>query len=205
MVARLYTMTENQCWGSVTFLYGSGYGSSDPRIHTSDKRIRILIPIRLRILRFSSLTFKMATKNYFCTKFFVITFWSYRTFTSFFKNKKSQAGTISGSVPRTYGSGFGRPKNIRILRILRIRIPNTTENCARIASNLFKKNDQLTQHIPTTQNTEKMQQIRLPETFHCRTVASLLQVRKSEDEMTARPRTASVWPFRICSHLPTTS
>jgi hypothetical protein len=37
-----------------------------------------------------------------------------------------------------------------------------------------------------------MQQIRLPETFHWRTVASLLQVRKSEDEMTARPRTASV-------------
>ncbi len=30
----------------------------------------------------------------------------------------------SGSVPRTNGSGFGRSKNIRILRI-RIRIPNT--------------------------------------------------------------------------------
>ncbi len=70
-------------------------------------------------------------------------------------------------------------------------------NYSKLGSNpaISLKNYKLTQHIPAKHQkneSEKKQQIRLPETFHCRTVASLLQVRKSEDEMTARPRTASV-------------
>jgi hypothetical protein len=56
---------KNQCCGSVTFRYGSG---SDPWIRTSDYRIR------LRILLFSSVTFKKATNNYF---FFLIFFANY--------------------------------------------------------------------------------------------------------------------------------
>jgi|LakMenE01Jun11ns_1017448.scaffolds.fasta_scaffold9257386_1 hypothetical protein len=39
-------------------------------------------------LLFSSVTFKMATKNYFCTKFFCLLLFE-ATFTSFFKDKKS--------------------------------------------------------------------------------------------------------------------
>ncbi len=62
-------LSQKQCCRSVTFWYGSG--SADP---TSDK----LIQVQLRILPFSSVTFKMATKNiYFFLRFLLITFWSY--------------------------------------------------------------------------------------------------------------------------------
>ncbi len=45
--------TWHQCGGSVTFWYGSGFGSMDPS------------RIRIRILLFALVIFKMATKNYF--------------------------------------------------------------------------------------------------------------------------------------------
>jgi hypothetical protein len=93
------------------------------------------IRIRLRILPFSSLTFKMATKKIFPQVFLLVTFEA--TFTSFFKNKKLQRSHKqwesrfsyyfcfmiegSGSVPLINGSGSGRPKNI-LVRLLRIRI-----------------------------------------------------------------------------------
>ncbi len=63
---------QNQCCGSMTFWCGSGSGSADPslwlmdqdpRIHPSDKWIQIRIGIRIRILLFSLLSFKMPTKN----------------------------------------------------------------------------------------------------------------------------------------------
>jgi hypothetical protein len=52
-----------QCCGSVTF--GT---DPDPGIRASDQWIRI----RIRILLFSSLTFKTPTKNYFISKFFCL-------------------------------------------------------------------------------------------------------------------------------------
>jgi hypothetical protein len=56
-------MRHYQCCGSVTFWYGSG----SP---TSDKRIRIRLHIRLRIMLFSSVTFKMELKNVSFSVFF---------------------------------------------------------------------------------------------------------------------------------------
>ncbi len=55
----------------------------DPPIQTSDKWIRI------RILLFSSVTFKTSTKNYFFPSIFCFLLFE-GTFTSFFKDKKSQ-------------------------------------------------------------------------------------------------------------------
>ncbi len=101
--------------------------------------------MRIRILLFSSLTFKMPTKNLFKKKVFLhVTFWRYGTFKSFFKGKKvkkmsqksrnqsfsyyfclmiegSGSGVGSGSIPLTNGPGSGsrRPKNTWI------RIRNT--------------------------------------------------------------------------------
>ncbi len=54
----------------------------DPRIRTSDKRILI------RILLFSSVTFKMAIEKNFLIFFCLLLFFK-ATFTSFFKDKKS--------------------------------------------------------------------------------------------------------------------
>ncbi len=48
--------TKNQCSGSMTFWCGSGSGSADPCLWLVDR-------IRIRILLFSSLTFKKPTKN----------------------------------------------------------------------------------------------------------------------------------------------
>jgi hypothetical protein len=59
-----------QCCGSVTFWYGAGSGSVDPYISTTDVQIRI----QLRILLFSSVTFKIPTKKNF-KMFFTFTFW----------------------------------------------------------------------------------------------------------------------------------
>ncbi len=50
------------------------------RIRASDLSIRIVL--------FSSLTFKKPTKSYFFQVFLFITFWKYHTFTSLFKDKK---------------------------------------------------------------------------------------------------------------------
>jgi hypothetical protein len=103
----------------------------DLRIHTSDKRIRIpiwiRIQIRIRILLFSSLTFKMATKNYFFTRFFCSLGYYLKVhlhhLSKINNHKKSQNRRNEGF---SYcfcliieGSGSGWPKNIRI------RIPNT--------------------------------------------------------------------------------
>ncbi len=106
----------DQCCGSMTFWGGSGSVSGS----------------WIRILLFSSLTFKMPAKNlFFNTIFLLITFWK-------IKNKKesqnrrnqsysyyfcmmiegsgsgSRAGSGSGSIPLTSGSGSRRPKNMWI-------------------------------------------------------------------------------------------
>jgi hypothetical protein len=117
------------CCGSMTFWCASGSGSW------------------IRILLFSSLTFKMTTKNKFFKKNFCLLLFE-GTFTSFFKDKKSKntqnsrnqsfsyyfcmmtegSGSESGSTLLTNGSGSGRPKNmwIRLIRIrIRIRMRNT--------------------------------------------------------------------------------
>ncbi len=62
----------------------------DPRIYASDQWIRIRM--RIRILLFSSLTFKMPAKNLFKKKISAYYFLKvrYGTFTSFFKGKKSK-------------------------------------------------------------------------------------------------------------------
>jgi|688.fasta_scaffold898388_2 hypothetical protein len=67
--------TEQQCSGSVTFLYGSG--SLDPYLGL---RIRIL-------LFFGSTAFKMPTKISFFQSFLLTSFCRYRTLTSVFKDK----------------------------------------------------------------------------------------------------------------------
>ncbi len=60
------TLNRNQCCGTMTFWYRSG--SRDLYFWLKDPdsiRIWIQLRIRLRILLFSSVTFKMASKNYF--------------------------------------------------------------------------------------------------------------------------------------------
>ncbi len=85
---------------SVADLWQFGTGP-DLRISTSVKRIQI------RLLLLPSVTFKMATK--LIKVFLLITY--------FLKQHLERPG--AESVPRTYRSGAGRPKNIRI------RIRNT--------------------------------------------------------------------------------
>jgi hypothetical protein len=90
------------CCGYVTFWYGSGSDSRNGSCYF-----------------FSSVTFKMATKNYFflglfCLLLFEGTFTSYRRIPIRTSNKWIR-------------SGSGRPKNIWILLLLRIR--NTKINC----------------------------------------------------------------------------
>ncbi len=88
-----------------------------------------------------AITFNMASKNHFYLSFFAYYFLLFEA--TFFKDKKSQnsmnrgfyyyfclmiegSGAGSRSVRHTNGSGSGRPKIIRILRIvIRIRIRNT--------------------------------------------------------------------------------
>ncbi len=92
----------------------------DPRIHGSDKWIRIL--------PFSSLTFKTPAKHFFFFSFFCL-FLFEGTFTLSFKEKKSEksqnsrikvflARAASGSVPLTNGSGSRRPKKNQIRKYL---------------------------------------------------------------------------------------
>ncbi len=109
-----------QCYGSVTFWYGSGF--ADP----------YLLLIRLRILLFSSVTFTMATKKLFLSFF---AFFFLKLHLHHFSRIKSHKdvqnsrspvfltifflmieGSGSGSVPYTNGAGSGssRTKNIRI-------------------------------------------------------------------------------------------
>ncbi len=106
----------------------------DPRIHASDLWIRILL--------FSSLTFKMPTKTIFVKTFSCLLLFE-GTFLHSFPKIKSQKESQnsrnqgfsyyfcmmtegSGSIPLTAGSGSGsrRPKNmwIRWIRMLGIRI-----------------------------------------------------------------------------------
>ncbi len=107
----------------------------DPRIRTSEDWIRILL--------FSSVTFKMATKKINFSMFFCLLLFK-AVFRSFFKDKTGfishktvgmqvshyfclmieGSGFGSSSVPDTNESGSGRPSKMRILRI-RIRIRNT--------------------------------------------------------------------------------
>ncbi len=103
----------------------------DLRIHTTDLKIRILL--------FSSVTFKIPTKNNFFWVFLLVLFKG--TFTSFFTVKKSWrkspnsrnqdfsyyfclmmegSGSESRYKPLTNGSGSERPKNLRTLRIRNI-------------------------------------------------------------------------------------
>jgi hypothetical protein len=106
----------------------------------------------IRILIFSSLTFKMPAKNYFFNKIFSAYYFLKLHLHHFSKIKSqtesqnsrnpgfsfsyyfcrmiegsgsgSRAGSGSGSIPLTNGSGSGRPKNMWI-RWIRIRISNT--------------------------------------------------------------------------------
>ncbi len=133
-----------QCWGSVTFMCGSWspYPYLWPvfRIHDIFVWIRIRgsMPLTngsgswIRILLFSSLTFKMPAKNFFNTIssacYFLKVHLHY--FTKIKSQKESQNSMIqgfsyyfcmiiegsgsragSGSIPLTSGSGSGRPKN----------------------------------------------------------------------------------------------
>ncbi len=97
--------------------------------------------IRIRILLFSSLTFKMPTKNNFFKQFFVPIFFKAHVhhFSMIKSQKESQKNSRnqgfsyyfcmmikgSGSIPLTNGSGSRsrRPKNMWIR--IRIRIRNT--------------------------------------------------------------------------------
>ncbi len=125
----------NQCCGSMTFWCGSGSGSADPYLWL------------IRILLFSSLTFKMPKKNFFFLKSIPAYYFLKVHLHNFSKikiKKKSQnsrnqgfseyiclmiegsgsgSRAGSGSIPLTNGSGSGsrRPKNMWI-RWIRIRI-----------------------------------------------------------------------------------
>ncbi len=91
----------------------------------------------IRILLFSSLTFKMPTKNYFFYKFFWLLLLE-DTFTSFFKEEESKRSnrpvgikvflTVSACLEGS-GSGSGTPKNIWIRIRIQIRIRNTDWRC----------------------------------------------------------------------------
>ncbi len=104
----------------------------DPWIRTSDQRIRILL--------FSSVSFRTSNKNIFCNNFFGLLLFegSCKSFHKDKNLKKSQnsrkkyfsyhfclmmEGSGSGAVSLTYGSGCGRPKNFRN------RNRNTVRNC----------------------------------------------------------------------------
>ncbi len=115
----------------------------------------------IRILLFSSLTFKMPTKN----KFFNTIFSAYdflklhlHHFSKINIQKESQnrrnqgfsyyfcmmiAGSGSGSIPLTSGSGSGswRPKNTWIRIRIRIRIRNTTKNLNEIVRSWIRLQD----------------------------------------------------------------
>ncbi len=118
----------------------------DPRSHAFD------LWIRIRILLFSSLTFKTPTKNLFWNRFSCLLLKLEGIFTSFIKLKRQKKNSTksmnrgfscyfclimkgSRSVPLSNGSGSGtrRPKKIRILR-LRIRNRNTGRNVSASAS-----------------------------------------------------------------------
>ncbi len=80
----------HQCSGSMTFWRGSGSGSADPCLWLMDPDPDSApAPDAIRILLFSSLTFKMPPKNDFFKTFFCIVLFE-GTFTSFFKDKTSK-------------------------------------------------------------------------------------------------------------------
>ncbi len=131
---RLILHTYRQCSGPWHFGVDP---DPDQRIHAFDKWIRILL--------FSSLTFKMPTKNYFSKKeFLLITFWE-GTFTSFFKDEKSKRShktvgikvflTIfacwsgSGSIPLTNGSGFGSGTCLQVRQGMALHCIAVAVNC----------------------------------------------------------------------------
>jgi hypothetical protein len=110
--------------GSMLLTNGSGFGSGS----------------WIRILLFSSLTFKMPAKNKFFNTIFS-NFYFLKLNLNHFSKMKSQKGSQnsrnqgfsfyfcmmiegSGSIPLTSGSGSWRPKNMWI-RWIRIRIRNT--------------------------------------------------------------------------------
>ncbi len=114
---------ENQCCGFMIFWYGYGSGSADPSRWLMDP------------LPFSSLTFKMPTKNLLLFFYF---FYLLHHFSKIKSQKESQnsrnqgfsyyfcmmiegSGSVSGSIPLTNASGSGKPKNKWIR--------NTAENC----------------------------------------------------------------------------
>ncbi len=86
----------------------------DPRIHASDKWIRILL--------FSSLTFKMTTTAFYFLKVNLHHFSKRKNNKKESQNSRNQGSSFffcimikeSGSIPLNNGSGSRRPKNIRI-------------------------------------------------------------------------------------------
>ncbi len=101
-----------QCWGSVTFWCGSGSGSSDPYLWLMDPDpTGTSSSVKNLIFLLKSLCLNVILQS-----------------AQHIYEKKEGYG--AGSVPLTNGSGSGRPKNMRILRIrirFWIRILNTAQ------------------------------------------------------------------------------
>ncbi len=112
-------MSKNQCWGSLTFWYGSGCGFSDPHLWLTDPDVNpggpktygswfgTLVHLhhssKIKVINSLQNSRNQGFSYYFCLM---------------------MKGSGDGSVLVTNGSGCGsrRPKNVRILRI-RIRNP----------------------------------------------------------------------------------
>ncbi len=133
----------------MTFRGGSWSGSADPCLWLMDPDPDPRSRSWIRILLFSSLTFKMPAKNKFFNTIFSVYYFVKLHLHHFSKIKSlkethnsrnqgfsdyfcmmiegsgSRAGNRSGSIPLTSGSGSGRPKN-RWIRWVRIR--NTVVN-----------------------------------------------------------------------------
>jgi hypothetical protein len=118
----------HQCSASVTFWHGSGCGSSDPYLWLTDPDADPGLD-SMRILLFSSVTFKTQKKYFYACSFLKVHSHHCSKITSqkeLIKQHKSRLskfvcllmeGTGSGSVQINCGSGFRsrRPKNKRIL------------------------------------------------------------------------------------------
>ncbi len=112
-------------WIPVLRIHDMDGMAPDPRIHTSDSLVRFRIRMRIRILLFSSGTFKTPTKYQFKKSFSAWYFFE-GTFTSFFKDKNQKESQNSRNQGFSYyfclmivgsGSGSRRPQNIRIWQI----------------------------------------------------------------------------------------